>query len=895
MAIDLFGYNGVLELEERVVNEVLATYLYERHLVFLNGQITDGDFIAVKAPIPSGEIHLYLELARPFLHIQTSDGTNVVTLHVPFSRIGAFLVQNGSLANQSVPNLALVLFDVPVQKSNTGLLIDFSKITGDDVGIAAIGLQTGPTGVGGRETLEVLLDDATIENQLKDKNGQKTVVAKDLRQQLADSIKNGAIGPTSVPVSLGGIDSALKSWDLLLFGNANDRDPTDVPADAGADLLLFEDANVGRGERTDAGQTLPPAPETPEYGWTLSLRASVLLDDINRALDRGPYYVQGETLNTPETPDNPYGPYGFLVVPSGGSRAYALPTGNGKVTVGASQNGQAQLTIADGGLTPNGRARARNLDRNVEASFTADGSGAAKLSIRADAGERLAVTIDAISLSSDSSTVIWRPAISFGDGQITAAFHYYHYIPHWCDAEGDATVSLQLFADRGKAFSIGAKVLDANASAPWWAYVVAWLGPGLIGQDIFAPILVGLVPTIIHSLAGSFIGDNAGALGSALTDKISAPSIENLAMLLDQVDVYNTGLQLSGRADSGSILAYDRTVAFSTQPGVVLNSSQPSPVYMRFDWAPSITSINITSSSRCAVITDQPHETFWSASYDDLPADSSFRRDPFTMFAGDSLMVWVEIAGGHAKVLFERPPGGDAPSTGISITWIALRDRVNRAVKLVNGIKATVVGSLESLTLEETLYRYDGSISLTTTKFFLTSETQELGQELWYWDDQQVTDLGITLPGGSVTLDATNRQLIVHLDQSGLDAQSIAATHWVRFHGTDVFGVTLETKILVQTFPVTLRPRPIATNPPLGPVFVHPLSDPTRDKPVFDFSQLASEITNLLAPQVGAIEASVLSRSLSEALTTGLGSLDVGAATALLTLLADRFSGIHSK
>src|SRR5258708_37220972 len=98
------------------------------------------------------------------------------------------------------------------------------------------------------------------------------------------------------------------------------------------------------------------------------------------------------------------------------------------------------------------------------------------------------------------------------------------------------------------------------------------------------------------------------------------------------------------------MLAYDRSVAFSTQTGVVLSTTQPAPVYMRFDWGPSLANISIKSAGRCAVITDKPREAFWPASYDDIPNDQVFKRDPFSLSAGDIVMAWVEIDGGFAKV-----------------------------------------------------------------------------------------------------------------------------------------------------------------------------------------------------------------------------------------------------
>lgn len=99
-------------------------------------------------------------------------------------------------------------------------------------------------------------------------------------------------------------------------------------------------------------------------------------------------------------------------------------------------------------MNAHARAHVSNLSRNTQATLEVSQAGDATVSIRAEAGERLAITVDAVSLPNDSSTVIWRPAIAFSEGELVVTFHYYHYIEHWCDAEGDATIRLELYADR---------------------------------------------------------------------------------------------------------------------------------------------------------------------------------------------------------------------------------------------------------------------------------------------------------------------------------------------------------------------------------------------------------------------------------------------------------------
>src|SRR5215472_17612950 len=119
MSFDLFGYNGVFELDQSAVNKLLGTYLYDRYLVEVGGLITDGDFISVSVPLQFGSMQIYLELARPFLHVETRDGSNLVTLHIPFSAASAFLTQNGQVVPLTVPLLDILLFDCAIQKSDS--------------------------------------------------------------------------------------------------------------------------------------------------------------------------------------------------------------------------------------------------------------------------------------------------------------------------------------------------------------------------------------------------------------------------------------------------------------------------------------------------------------------------------------------------------------------------------------------------------------------------------------------------------------------------------------------------------------------------------------------------------------------------------------------------------
>lgn len=457
--------------------------------------------------------------------------------------------------------------------------------------------------------------------------------------------------------------------------------------------------------------------------------------------------------------------------------------------------------------------------------------------------------------------------------------------------EGDATVELGLYADRTRPFAVGVNVLSANVTAPAWAYLVGWLGLALIGHDVFGPVLSALAPSILHYVATSFAPGFVEALTGSLRNQIAAPSLDNLVLTLDQVDVYESGLQLSGRADSGMVVAWDRTaVGLYATSSFRLRDRLGRPLGAGFTWTPNITTISITCSNRCAVVPDTPPDHFWAATYDDLPPNSGFGRSPFSLNAGDSALVWVETPDGPAKVLFTRAEAGLVPSIGMIVTWIGYRGRVHRSVDLVNHIKQTVVSEYSNPRLEARSFRYDGTVDLATTKFFLSNGTLAVGDEHRFFDNQPVMQgAGISGPGLNVDLDAPNRRLNIHVDQSGLvEAGQIQLTHVIRFQGIDVFGHNLEISLTIETPPVAVSVLPLGPSRPFVPI---PIGDPFRARGLVDLLRaMASDnvsaaaldptaIANLVGslaptPANGPV---VLSRAqadtiLSLLLGTGLGS-----------------------
>src|SRR5262245_53260072 len=92
MTLDTFGYNGVFELNDGVVNRLLAAQVYENNLVLTNGQVTNADFLApIEFPQGDGStIRVYMLTGRPEVSFQGHDGSNKITLFVPLFGLGVF-------------------------------------------------------------------------------------------------------------------------------------------------------------------------------------------------------------------------------------------------------------------------------------------------------------------------------------------------------------------------------------------------------------------------------------------------------------------------------------------------------------------------------------------------------------------------------------------------------------------------------------------------------------------------------------------------------------------------------------------------------------------------------------------------------------------------------------
>src|SRR5262249_19122545 len=672
MTLDTFGYNGVFELNDGVVNRLLAAQVYENNLVLTNGQVTNPDFLApIEFPQGDGStIRVYMLTGRPEVSFQGHDGSNKITLFVPLFGLGVFkslgdTTQPVDLGLQS-QRLGLAISDIAVQQDAAALKFDFSGVDADSVVVRAFTLVEPPTHVGGRLVGSLDLTDAFLDAQFQ--KAGSAITGKDLRTQVAIALQGNKLGQNSVPINPGGIESEIGAWDLMTF----DQSAGGV---AGAMLELYEPGGNGQGRREFGLDIIPAADSPPAYRWTAALRKDVLLRIFGRYFDKSMYPQQGNALNTSDNP------WGFMVVPPAGKATYSLPSHDSSVVVSAPAGGQVQVDVT-AGFAAHARARLQVLGTNREESLTADTDGTASVSIKANVGDRLAFAVDATSMASDSSVVIWRPRISFQDGTIRLDLHFYKYLDIPCDAEGDGYVVLELYADRTSAFQFGLRVTDSHFDIPYRVFAAAWFGGNMLSV-IGGALTMVLVATVGEDMIRDKVDPQkqADTLLGDLRKQLPAPQAPNNALFLDDLITSEDGLVLAGRADAGRIVSYGRTAAVSTGNGAVL---QNQGFYAALDWEPSLGPIKVKPRGRAKTGSGAPADSFWSATYDDLPYPPyPISADSAVLNAGDTALFFVDSDTTLAKILVERPPvTSDVPSVSVLITWVAYQKRVAQAVRI---------------------------------------------------------------------------------------------------------------------------------------------------------------------------------------------------------------------
>jgi hypothetical protein len=868
-----FGFNGVFELNDELVNRLLAARLYEKNLVSIGGQVSDADFLPpIDINLGGGTtIRVYLLTGRPEVTFRGRDGTNTVSLFIPMFGIGVFERTNTSVQRRNLnlmdARLGLVIDNVRVAQTAGNIDVDLTGVTAADIRIRGFIFEEPSTHVGGIAVLGQDLSDNDVDSRLS--AAGVAVKALDLRTQIAARISAGALGQTTFPFQPSGLDPELSSWDLFTF----EENP---PASAGAMLELYGPGAMGQGFRIDAVDIIPAAPTTPRYRWAAGIQANVLEAIFDRYLDRSMFPKQGGTLNTPQNPT------GYMVVPPSDKRTYSLPDHIESITVSAPSNASVEVRI-NRGLTPHGRARLDSLNSNKSVSIWADDTGSATATIAAASGHRLALTVEAISLSGDTSVVVWRPRFTFQDGALRLDFHFYKYLDHSCmDAEGDGSIVVELQADRAARFKLAMRVRESDFEIPLWVWAAGFFGGFILGS-----VGATLAEVGIHVFLKDYVRDEVDPQGKVdnllgpLNQNLPAPQAPGTAVFLDDFAVSEDGILLAGRAETGWIVSYGRRGTWATRPSLEIGDRG---FYLRIDWQPSAGPITVQLSGFSTLSLSNANG-FWSETYDDIPPPpyppTPARKE---LSPGESAVFYHDSEGVLAKVLVERQPVSDVDPYGLPIlvTWVAYQKRVAQSVRIRNEVNAIVVDSFESLTLTTTSYRYSGALTLERTKFFLTEDTMAAGDEHWFWDDEEVPAGELALPGGMVKIDPVAHALLIEYDQTQLPPDEVGGGfHWVRFTGTDVFGRTQSHKYLLLTPAHALTPNKIAELPPVGWRDPRaPLRDPIRDRVAAARSLLAVAVANnpAMAPTA---------RTIMAALSNRYPTLDANGAQALLDMIGN--------
>lgn len=887
MSFNSFGYDGVLEASEPLINKLLGSEFYEHNLVKKGGAIANDDFYILSLGNNGTGLTVYLLLGKPVLTFTGADATNQLSILVRLYNLSIY-------ANDGATSTPLYHIDggfypgilvksVKLLKTTGGLTIDLSAVNEQSLEFDGFVFKEWPDHVGGVAGPGIPAGDNYIDQLLKTANVQLT--AADLKKAIVAGLKGDLLKKTTIPLDLSLPVSSISEWDLKTYDSAASN-PGSNALNAGASLLLYEAQGKGQGVQGNATDTIPDSAFGPRFSWTAALRADVLLTEINSLLDRGLFPTQNSGARNTTT-----NPFGFMVVPAAAPQSFSISGGTNNVKIDPPSGATVKVTISTGGMSPNGRATLKVEGSGTSQNFTANGDGSAEITINAAAGDRLTLTVYAISLSGDSSIVIWRPKLSFVNGGIKAAFHYYVYIDNMCDAEGDGWAIIKLTADRTQAFAPGFEAGDSDFDYPWWAYFAAWFGPALILGPIGSIIIESLLPTVFKDLIKDAIDFSSKLKNLGELDKIAkAPSFSGAALFLDYIDATESGLVFAGFADSGQILSYGRTTAISTNGTKILQSASVDTLampsfYSVLDWQPGLGSVSIKArGGNARVITDNPAEQFWNANYDEL-RDLNSSQTTADLASGSSALMIIDDNFMLCKILLERfPNDGDTPNTTILVTWIAYQKRISQSVRLKNNIKTTLLSSYESVVLKRSFYSYQGSLDLDTAKFFLSADTEMAGQEVWKWNGQTITNGVITFPGGTISIIPGAHSLWFDINQNTLsDLTGAIFYHQIEFSGTDVFGRTQTATINLSLPAMLLSAKKISGIDPGATWKDHwgPYINPVRDfNPAIILNAAA-----LLQEVLPDPEFSGIIRTLGDALTGGRATINNNQASLLIDML----------
>jgi hypothetical protein len=606
------------------------------------------------------------------------------------------------------------------------------------------------------------------------------VDAVTLKTKILETIQSSDLSGSGLPVPTSALVSALGTdeiagWDFKLLS-------VNLPADGvdGLDLLLSKSAGGGQGLRDEAANTfLPPDVDRPDYHFAINLSGSVMLDFIEKTLVEQGYYKQGDQLNTSNNP------LGYMVVPSTEPMTYYLPAPNApmegdpkEVTVSLPVDGNAHLIVPAGGFSAHSRGILCNITQNIKTdTFTAHSDGAADIKIKAREGDRLAVEVMALSNPDHTDVVVWKPKVELRDGMFRLRFHFYKYGGKSCDVEGDARCDLGVKPDRNTATDVETYLIDTSVSFPWYDEIWIWF-----------------LYEIPRMLAIEKITEN-------VLKRFNFPAITGdgtMKMFLEKIDIKANGMEICCYADVDKITGSDRKQIFPPADSTPIRVS-----VSRF-------STDVRRSGRDVVLdlfmthATDAHDSsgvnaevaFWSAGFNDRPAQEQFTKASLTIREGRTMFFWTEASFGACRKVLAR-----WSNYTLEIVVIEYAQPPVLLAKIVDDIQVIPVDNPLGVPDLFSYFRYEGTIHLETEGYFRAKESREADLEHWLWDGMEVPLSGsLPIQGGTIQWDLAGDRLVLSIDQTGmvespLDPDSASSsTHSVEFRGEDIYGQSMHAK-----------------------------------------------------------------------------------------------------
>ncbi len=827
--MNTFGYNGVIEIGGQVLEKVLGAQAYERNFVEIAGSTPTNEFLQIDLQDDAGgRARVFLRLGPVGLELEPAAQDDRSAGVLASMRIAIFrrpLFGPWVRVPMNLPFLGevrtVVIGVSPVTSEQNEaadeIRLSFESLTEQglsfflpDPGAGPVLPEDLPYPLTRSDLLAVpdqWLDDALAAAGVN-------VTAAEIKAEIVARLKAGAMPRTQLRVPAEVLPSRLiRRWEYRLLS----ADRPGLHSD-GVDVLLYADTGDGRGLREQAGNTMP-TDASPPYLFAVNLYRDVLLDLLGQALDENGYFRQ-EGITDGGVANAPDHPTGYMLVPTAGEVSYTIPAvpdgGNTTVTLSAPIGGIVHLTVPGHGFMPGSRGSLHNISTGATVDFAADDEGAAVIQIPAAADHRLALEVLAIAVPGVpgiGQLVVWRPTYELIEGALRLSLHFLaHDVEHLCDAdvEGYAELEVALEPDLNTRLDLKPRVLSTSIDLPWWLDAANFLA-------------FNLIKVVVATKIRRAIYDRFEAPTPSEPPPDDAPRV---AVFLERVEMHPEGMALYGYADAGWIREKDRRQVgvFAGHPGSVVLGRVPNALQVTWGGPTDTLALEITYHDVAVVSDPDPASLYWRAPYQDA-VDAEYAGRTVSIPAGGTVMFWVRLPGTFAKVL------ATWQGSFLTARYVMYEPRVLPRAAIAENLDAILTFHIGDSIIQQTCFRYQGTISLDVFKYYRSEVLRRGGLEHWYWDEVEVPLGGwVTQPGVAVEWNDVTNELIVTINQyeSALTGATTAPGHMVRYEGEDVFGEPIEASLFVPTPACTTN----RSDYPIIDFYPPDLPDPIPELPV---------------------------------------------------------------